>query len=80
MITATFGIYMFIIPWFGETRAMNALWLAITLVGGVPVYFACVNKVYRIQALMNLSGELSHSVTVSEVTSSCTSRISLQIR
>ena len=56
MITATFGIYMFIIPWFSKTRAMNALWLAITIVGGIPVYFACVNKKYRIQALVNFSG------------------------
>ena len=64
MITATFGIYMFIIPWFSDTRAMNALWLAITIVGGIPVYFACVNKVYRIKFLMDLSGKLPDSVTV----------------
>jgi len=59
MITATFGIYMFIIPWFSKTRAMNALWLAITIVGGIPVYFACVNKKYRIQALVNFSEKVT---------------------
>ncbi|KAL5254366.1 hypothetical protein ACHWQZ_G013974 [Mnemiopsis leidyi] len=59
MITASFGIYMFIIPWFSPTRAMNAMWLAITIVGGIPVYFACVNKQYRRPALVRFSEKIT---------------------
>ena len=57
VLTALFGLYMFTIPWFGKSVKMNAVWVAITIVGGIPVYFACVNKKYRIQRLVNFSGK-----------------------
>ena len=56
ILTAMFGLYMFIIPWFGDDVRLNALWVAITVFGGIPVYFACVNKKYRLQKLVDFSG------------------------
>ena len=58
ILTALFGLYMFIIPWFGDDVKLNALWVAITVFGGIPVYFASVNKKHRLRQLVNFSGRI----------------------